>query len=282
VSVLREFPAGMSMDSFHDALGDGSRAFHVPTVICRWGCWSPTPIALSFMMLSSVAPASAQHYTGSTATPSHDTIPLAQADTSRTIFLLDTDDNCRLVVDDHDEGAITPDHAKRFYVTPGSHMVKCIVDGAPDLSWRKVIEAKHGQQSTALISLRALHSQLDEAVARKNEAAVARTRAASEQRRREEQANADRESKRHQIEDIQSRIEELKEQADAYEGAAQFQDDEARVEEQQCAVTSGGSCFGAVAAEADRTPARQSRRDAERINSRIQDLEEQMQAVSAK
>lgn len=234
-------------------------------------------VALASLSLSYVLLASAQQ----TVTPSQSSTQKAHAGASRTSLLLDTDDDCRLAVDDEDKGVITPALAMRVYVKPGSHMVKCIADGSPDLSWRKLIEAQPGKQATVLISLRALHSQLDEAVAQKNEADAARSRAAARQERRQEQANSEGESKRRQIADIQSRIDDLKQEAEAYEKAAQNAEDQARLAEQQCSGTPAGGCYGGVAAEADRSLARQRRRDAERLNSQIQDLEEQMQRLSA-
>lgn len=81
-----------------------------------------------------------------------------------TVLLVDTDDTCHLTVDDEDEGIITPDAPKKINVGLGSHIVKCVVENIPDLVWRKVIEAKSSEQAAAIVALKALHMQYDQAV----------------------------------------------------------------------------------------------------------------------
>lgn len=83
---------------------------------------------------------------------------------STTILLVDTDDSCRLTVDDQDEGVITPDQSKKIKVGLGDHIVKCVVENAPDLVWRKVVVAKSSEQAAAIVALKALHIQYDQAV----------------------------------------------------------------------------------------------------------------------
>jgi hypothetical protein len=90
---------------------------------------------------------------------------------ARTGIVIDTDDSCRLTVDDQDKGIVTSDHAIRVRVTPGSHIVKCVSDASPDLIWRKTVDAKRGEQATALIALKALHTRLDQAIQEQGEAA---------------------------------------------------------------------------------------------------------------
>jgi hypothetical protein len=79
---------------------------------------------------------------------------------------IDTDDACRLVLDGQDQGVVKPDQAKRISVNLGDHILKCTIEGIPDLTWRKVIEVKNSEQVEALISLKALHIQYEEAVAK--------------------------------------------------------------------------------------------------------------------
>jgi hypothetical protein len=94
----------------------------------------------------------------------------SQSRAAGTSILIDTDDLCRLTVDDEDKGEASPDHPVRVRVGPGSHIVKCVNDASSDLIWRKVIEVKRGEQATALVALRALHSQLEQAAAQKEQA----------------------------------------------------------------------------------------------------------------
>jgi outer membrane protein len=82
------------------------------------------------------------------------------------VLLVDTDDACRLVLDGQDQGVVKPDQAKRISVNLGDHILKCTIEGIPDLVWRKVIEVKNSEQVAALISLKALHIQYEEAVAK--------------------------------------------------------------------------------------------------------------------
>jgi hypothetical protein len=81
------------------------------------------------------------------------------------VLLADTDDTCDLFLDDTDEGAIIPSQSRKLKATPGEHIVKCSVEGIPDLLWRKVIEVRLGSQSAIVISLKALHIQYDQAIA---------------------------------------------------------------------------------------------------------------------
>lgn len=84
------------------------------------------------------------------------------------VVLADTDDTCHLFLDDTDEGTITPAQSRKLKATPGEHIVKCSVEGIPDLLWRKVIEVKLGSQSAIVISLKALHIQHDQAIEQQN------------------------------------------------------------------------------------------------------------------
>jgi hypothetical protein len=81
-------------------------------------------------------------------------------------ILVDTDDSCRLVLDGKDQGVVKPDEAKKISVGLGDHILKCTVEGIPDLAWRKVIEVKNSKQVAILISLKAIHIQYDEATAK--------------------------------------------------------------------------------------------------------------------
>lgn len=80
------------------------------------------------------------------------------------VVLADTDDTCHLFLDDTDEGTITPAQSRKLSATPGEHIIKCSVEGIPDLLWRKVVEVKVGSQSAVVISLKALHIQYDTAI----------------------------------------------------------------------------------------------------------------------
>jgi tetratricopeptide (TPR) repeat protein len=83
-------------------------------------------------------------------------------------LVVDSDDTCRLTLDGTDEGVITPNGAKTIRVNFGQHVLKCSVENIPDLVWRKVIEVKSTEQVAAVISLRALHIQFEEAVEKLN------------------------------------------------------------------------------------------------------------------
>lgn len=95
-------------------------------------------------------------------------------------LLVDTDDTCHLFMDDEDKGLVTADHSQKFKVDLGDHILKCTVEGIPDLVWRKVVSVKDSSQVAAVITLKALHLQYDQAVAKaknqNNEAAAAAAR----------------------------------------------------------------------------------------------------------
>ncbi len=82
-----------------------------------------------------------------------------QSATKGAVLLVDTDDACRLLIDDEDKGLITPDKSQKFKVSLGEHILKCTVESVPDLVWRKVVEVKDSSQVAAVISLKALHVQ---------------------------------------------------------------------------------------------------------------------------
>lgn len=86
-----------------------------------------------------------------------------------TVLLVDTDDSCRLTVDDEDEGVITPDKSQKIIVGLGDHIVKCVVESIPDLVWRKVVTTKSSEQAAAIVALKALHMQYDQAVGKVQE-----------------------------------------------------------------------------------------------------------------
>jgi hypothetical protein len=69
-----------------------------------------------------------------------------------------------LTVDDQDEGILTPAQSKKISVGFGDHIVKCVVEGTPDLMWRKLVQVKNTEQVAAMIGLKALHVQYDDAV----------------------------------------------------------------------------------------------------------------------
>ncbi len=88
----------------------------------------------------------------------------ASAGAKTSTIVVDTDDACRFSVDGSDESLVTPDAVTKIKVRPGGHILKCVIEKSPDLVWRQVIETKSGEQSAALISLKALHVQHDQAV----------------------------------------------------------------------------------------------------------------------
>lgn len=96
-------------------------------------------------------------------------------------LLVDTDDTCHLFVDDEDKGVISPDHSQKFNVTIGEHILKCTVDGVPDLVWRKVVDAKESSQVAAVIALKALHLQYDQALTKAKSQKVEADAAATKQ-----------------------------------------------------------------------------------------------------
>jgi hypothetical protein len=85
-------------------------------------------------------------------------------DSGKSVLLVDTDDTCRLLIDDEDKGVMSSDHSQKFNVSVGEHILKCTVEAVPDLFWRKVVDAKESSQVAALITLKALHLQYNQAV----------------------------------------------------------------------------------------------------------------------
>lgn len=81
-------------------------------------------------------------------------------------LLVDTDDACHFFIDDQDKGTITAENSSTFNVTLGEHLLKCKNDSIPDLMWRKAIEVKDGSQVVAVVSLKSLHIQYDQAVSK--------------------------------------------------------------------------------------------------------------------
>ena len=81
-----------------------------------------------------------------------------------TTLLVDTDYACHLFIDGDDKGMQSPEHSQKFKIGPDEHILKCSVEGVPDLVWRKVLDAKGASQVAAVISLKALHIQYDQAV----------------------------------------------------------------------------------------------------------------------
>lgn len=110
----------------------------------------------------------------------------------KSVILVDTDDDCHLTIDDTDQGVVTPSQSKKVSVPPGEHVVKCVVDGVPDLVWRKVVEVKSSAQSAAMVSLKALHIQYNEAAAKaqrlKEEADAQQQQDRKDELQRQEQA----------------------------------------------------------------------------------------------
>jgi hypothetical protein len=80
------------------------------------------------------------------------------------VLLVDTDDSCRLLIDDEDKGVITPDHSQKFNVALGEHLLKCSVEAIPDLLWRKVVDVKDTTQVVVVVPLKALHIQYNQAI----------------------------------------------------------------------------------------------------------------------
>jgi hypothetical protein len=103
-----------------------------------------------------------------------------QAAHQTSILLVDTDDSCRLLIDDEDKGVLSPDHSQKFNVAIGNHLLKCTVEAVPDLIWRKVVEVKDTSQVVVVVALKALHLQYDQAITKarslKEEANVAATK----------------------------------------------------------------------------------------------------------
>jgi len=75
------------------------------------------------------------------------------------VLLVDTDDACRLIVDDQQEGVLTPTHPGKVEVELGEHLVQCFVDDHPDIIWRKIIEVKDSAQVAVTVELKTIHMQ---------------------------------------------------------------------------------------------------------------------------
>lgn len=93
----------------------------------------------------------------------------AKGSSTSTVLLVDTDDTCRLSVDGDDQGVVTPAESKKVSIALGEHVVKCVIDDAPDLAWRKVVQATSSEQVAAMVTLKALHIQYENAVGKAEE-----------------------------------------------------------------------------------------------------------------
>jgi hypothetical protein len=111
-----------------------------------------------------------------------------------TALLVDTDEPCRLFVDDEDKGVITPAQSQRYKVNLGEHILKCTVESAPDLVWRKVVDVKDSSQVAAVIALKALHLQYEQAVAKAKNEKDGANAAAAQQMQEAEAAEKQREA----------------------------------------------------------------------------------------
>lgn len=111
-------------------------------------------------------------------------------------LLVDTDDACRLVIDDEDKGVITPDKSQKFKVSLGQHILKCTVESVPALAWRKIVDVKDSSQVAAVITLKALHVQYDQAVTKAKTQKDEATAAAARQLQEAEAAEKQREAAR--------------------------------------------------------------------------------------
>lgn len=105
-------------------------------------------------------------------------------------LVVDTDDACHLFIDDDDNGLITADASHRFTVGIGDHILKCKNDSIPDLVWRKVVEVKGSSQVAAVVSLKSLHIQYEQAVqkAQEAEATAAKQLAEAQAEKRQQDA----------------------------------------------------------------------------------------------
>ena len=85
------------------------------------------------------------------------------------LVVVDTDDPCRLTVDGMDEGVISPTATKKLEASVGEHILKCTIEEIPVLVWRRVVNVKNSDQVAAIISLKALHMQHEEATSQRQE-----------------------------------------------------------------------------------------------------------------
>lgn len=117
-----------------------------------------------------------------------------QPKTKTATLLVDTDDVCHFFIDDEDKGQLSPDKSQKFTVGLGEHILKCKNDTISDLVWRKVVEVKDTSQVAAVVSLKSLHIQYDQAVAKaqnqKAEADAAAAKQLAEAQAEEKQREA--------------------------------------------------------------------------------------------
>lgn len=114
-----------------------------------------------------------------------------KASSRRTVLLVDTDDACRLSVDGEDQGVITPAESKKVNIDRGQHIVKCVIEEAPDLVWRKVVEASGDEQVAAVVALKALHIQYKEALSKVHQQQLQAATAEQQRKAAEEQQHTD-------------------------------------------------------------------------------------------
>jgi hypothetical protein len=148
-------------------------------------------ISLSFLF-SILAIGVAARPQNNTSSPDQSTpaIPKTAKSAQRKVMpsvLLDTDDACRLSVDGEDRGMIDPSASKKVSVNIGDHAFKCVVESAPDLVWRKVVEVKGAGQVAAIISLKTVHLQHDQGI---EQAKLEKERASAPEQKQRAQAQA--------------------------------------------------------------------------------------------
>jgi hypothetical protein len=132
---------------------------------------------------------------GQSTSPKSSAVQKSQQSSGKTApLLVDTDDTCHFFIDDEDKGQITPDTSQKFPVGLGEHILKCKNDAIPDLVWRKVVDVKDTSQVAAVVSLKALHVQYNQAVSKvqnqKAEADAAAAKQLAEAQAEEKQREA--------------------------------------------------------------------------------------------
>jgi hypothetical protein len=97
------------------------------------------------------------------------------------------------VVDGNDHGIVSPSETKKIVIPFGQHVVKCTIESIPDLVWRKAIDVRTSEQVVAVVALKALHSQYDDA--RQQAVEDKHQEAAAEQQRHEAADAAEKQKK---------------------------------------------------------------------------------------
>lgn len=206
-------------------------------------------------------------------------------------LVIASDIACSVKVDDGQTVDVFPDAPVVLKAALGDHIVTAITrDGKS--AWHSTVTLDKPTSKAILISLgpaQRAPGQGSQSVAQLAAAAQLKMRETAARGQQQSQLVADRaqavtaerEAKRKQLADIQSQINDLREEQEADQEAAQNFDAEAQLSQQQCTnLPAGARCYGAGVGGATQILAMQKRQEAQRLQLQINDLQSQMQLLT--